>query len=164
MTVWGRVWQIPGSMDENIATRTRSSLTKEDVRKLQVLQNKCLRIITNKDYKTPTSDLLHQTKSLSVHQQMAHLSLSQVYNIHSTQLPAYHYGRLFGNNQDEPRIRSGNNYSVNRIEFTLSQARTHFFFYQSSRLWAALPDQVKSSRNKSTFKKTARTGSSTTLW
>ena len=93
----------------------------------QVLQNKCLRIITNSDYKTPTSDLLHQTKSLSVHQQMAHLSLSQVYNIHRTQLPAYHYGRLFGNNQDEPRIRSGNNYPVNRIEFTLSQARTHFF-------------------------------------
>ena len=155
MTVWGRVWQIPGSMDENIATRTSSSLTKEDVRKLQVLQNKCLRIITNSDYKTPTSDLLHQTKSLSVHQQMAHLSLSQVYNIHRTQLPAYHYGRLFGNNQDEPRIRSGNNYPVNRIEFTLSQARTHFF-YQSSRFWAALPDQVKFSRNKSTFKKNCK--------
>ena len=36
--------------------------------------------------------------------------------------------------------------------FTHSQART-IFVYQSSYLWAALPDQVKSSRNESSFKK-----------
>ena len=76
--------QIPGSLDEDAVTRTSSGITKEDVRKMQVL----LRILTNSDYKTPTSVLIQKTKLLSVHQQMAQLSLSQVYNIYKTKLPA----------------------------------------------------------------------------
>ena len=138
MTVWGRVWNIPGSLDEDAAVRKCPSLTKEDVRKLQVLQNKCLRLITHSDYKTPTRVLLEKTNALSVHQQIAHLSLSQVYNIQKTKLPAYHFNRLFVN--------------PNRIEFKKSIARANFF-YQSSRLWSALPDNVKAAYNKSTFKK-----------
>jgi hypothetical protein len=34
-TVWGRVLQIPGSLDENVNNPTSPSITKEDVRKLQ---------------------------------------------------------------------------------------------------------------------------------
>ena len=147
MTVWGRIWNIPGSLDEDASTRTSPSITKDDLRKIQVLQNKCLRIVTDSDYRTPTSELLKKTNMLSVHQQMAQLSLSQVYSIYSTKLPAYHYQRLFVNN----RTRSADTYSINRVEFKLSLARTNFF-YQSSRLWSALPDHVKSANNKSTFK------------
>ena len=100
MAVWGRIWQIPGSMDEDQSTRTSPSLTKEDVRKLQVLQNKCMRLMTDSDYKTPTRVLLAQTNLLSVHQQMAHVSLSQVYNIRKTKLATYHYKRIFGDTGD----------------------------------------------------------------
>ena len=142
ITVWGRVWQIPGSLDVDLNNRTSPSITKEDVRKLQVLQNKCLRMITNSDYKTPTSVLLSKTNSLSVHQKMAHLTLSQVFSIYKTKQPAYHHARLFGNPQ--------------RVEFKLSLARSHFF-YQSSRLWAALPEHIKLSNNKHTFKKHCKT-------
>ena len=52
---------------------------------------------------------------------------------------------------EEVRTRSADNYSINRVEFKLSLARSNFF-YQSSRLWSALPDHVKSANNKSTFK------------
>ena len=149
MSVWSRVWQIPGSLDEAATTRTSPSITKEDVRKLQVLQNKCLRIVSNSDYKTPTLSLLKKTKSLSVHQMMAQLSLSQVYSTFRTELPVYHYDRLFRINS---RTRNVNDFSVNRIEYKLSQARTNFF-YQSSRLWSAIPEYIKSSRNKFIFKK-----------
>ena len=76
MTTWGRVWHIPGSLDEE--TRTSTSITKDDLKKLQVLQNKCMRIICSSDYKTPTSVLLQKTNALSVHQLMAQLSLSQI--------------------------------------------------------------------------------------
>ena len=65
MTVWGRIWNIPGSLDEEL--RSSSSLTKEDLRKLQVLQNKCLRLVTNSDYKTPTKVLLQKTKCAPAH-------------------------------------------------------------------------------------------------
>ena len=153
MTVWSRVWDIPGTMDEDASLRKSPSLTKDDVRKLQVLQNKCLRIITNSDYETPTTSLLQKTNTLSVHQLMAHLSLSQVFSIFKSKLPAYHYSRLFANNQGE--LRPANDYSVNRIEFKLSLARTNFF-YQSSRLWSALPERIKSARNKSVFKRMSK--------
>ena len=52
ITVWGRIWNIPGSLDEEALGRTSQSLTKEDLRKLQVFQNKHLKIVTNSDYKT----------------------------------------------------------------------------------------------------------------
>ena len=147
MTVWGRVWQIPGNTDDEIRS---PSLTKEDIRKLQVLQNKCLRIVSNSDYSTPTKTLLQKTRCLSVHQQIAQLSLSQVYNISKTRSPAYHYQRLFTpSNNPHPGARS---FGANRIDFKLSLARSHFF-YQSSRLWAAIPESIKSSRNKTIFKK-----------
>ena len=156
MTVWGRVWHIPGDLDEE--SRTCPTMTKEDLRKLQVLQNKCLRLITNSDYKTPTSTLLQKTNSLSVHQRIAHLSLSQVYTIFQTKNPVYHYSRLFARTPTNihPGTRSTNDYSPNRIDFNLSLARSSFF-YQSSRLWAAIPDQIKSSRNKSIFKNKCKT-------
>ena len=155
ITVWSHVWDIPGTMDEDATVRTSASLTKEDVRKLQVLQNKCLRIITHSDYKTPTVSLLQKTNTLSVHQMMAQFSLSQVFSIYKSKLPTYHYSRLFVNTQAELRTRSANDYSVNRIEFKLSIARTNFF-YQSSRLWSALPEDIKAARNKSIFKKLSK--------
>ena len=144
MTVWGRIWGIPGSMDVDQNTRQSPTVTKEDVRKLQVLQNKCMRIMTDSDYQTPTRTLLAKTNLLSVHQQMAHLSLCQVFNIQKTKLPSYHYSRLF--TDEETGIRT------NRIEYQSSLARSHFF-YQSSRLWDALPDVIVSSDTKQNFKK-----------
>ena len=157
MTVWGRVWNIPGDLDEG--TRTSPTMTKEDLRKVQVLQNKCLRLVTNCDYKTPTSTLIKKTNSLSVHQRIAHLSLCQVYTIFQTRNPVYHYSRLFGKDSTDthPNTRTTNDCSTKRIEFKLSMARSSLF-YQSSRLWAALPNQVKSYRSKSVFKKQALCG------
>ena len=131
ITVWGRVWQIPGSLDVDLNNRTSPSITKEDVRKLQVLQNKCLRMITNSDYKTPTSVLLSKTNSLSVHQKMAHLTLSQVFSIYKNKLPAYHHARLFGNPHSDLGTRSTHNYSANRVEFRLSLATSNFWSEQS---------------------------------
>ena len=42
ITVWGRVWNIPGNTDDEVRS---PSLTKDDIKRLQVLQNKCLRIL-----------------------------------------------------------------------------------------------------------------------
>ena len=139
MTVWGRIWGIPGSMD--VDQNTRQSPTKEDVCKLQVLQNKCMRIMTDSDYQTPIRTLLSKTSLLSVHQQMA---TSAYANIQKTKLPSYHYTRLFMH--EETGIRP------NRIEYQSSLTRFHFF-YQSSRLWDALPDSIASSDTKQNFKK-----------
>ena len=153
ITVWGRVWQTPGTQEEEIRS---SSITKEDIRKIQVLQNKCLRIVTNSDYKTPTAALLQKTNRLSVHQQIAYLCLSEVFSIYQSKAPSYHYKRLFVRpHNTNPDTRSNTDYYVNRIEFKLSLCRANFFNH-SSRLWAALPNDIKASKNKEVFKKKCR--------
>ena len=153
MTVWGRVWGIPGSLDEE--SRASPTLTKDDLRKLQVLQNKCLRLITNSDRSTPTALLLHKTGSLSFHQRIAQLSLAQVHTVFHDRKPDYHYKRLFGHSEpsnDPAGTRAFTQANARRIDFRLSLARSSFF-YQSSRLWSALPDATELEKNKASFKK-----------
>ena len=69
---------------------TRTSITKADMRRLQVLQNKTMRLETNVDYRTPTAELLLKTGKLSVHQMVAYTTAVQVYNISRHQEPRYH--------------------------------------------------------------------------
>ena len=150
ITVWGRVWNIPGNTDDEVRS---PSLTKDDMKRLQVLQNKCLRILTNSDYKTPTLNLLEKTNKLSVHQQIAYQTLSQVYSVRATKFPAYHYRRLFMKKDDMSiGTRSNDEYRINRVNFNLSLCRSNFF-YQSSRLWSSLPLNIKAMRSKLSFKK-----------
>ena len=55
MSLWEGLWDIPGTFD----TGTRTSTTKTDMRRLQVLQNKVMRLETHMDFKASTSELLH---------------------------------------------------------------------------------------------------------
>ena len=136
-SVWGGVWSIPGAMDMD-STTTRTSISKDDVRKLQVLQNKTMRLETNLDFGTPTKELLARTGKLSVHQMIAYSTAVQMYNIKRTEEPKYHHDRLFS--------------GANRVEFKLSLARASFF-YQGARIWAALPGTMKTAPKVGNFKK-----------
>ena len=78
LMVYGSIWGLPGSMDEE--NRNSIMLTKEDMRKMQVMQNSVMRLTTNSRYDTPTSELLTKTNQLSIHQLMAFHISSQVYN------------------------------------------------------------------------------------
>ena len=49
--MFGGIW-IPGNSEHR-----HTSISKEDVRKLQILQNKTMRIELGLDYKTPTKEL-----------------------------------------------------------------------------------------------------------
>ena len=149
--VWGGLWDIPGTMD---ATTTRTSITKEDMKKLQVLQNKTMRLETNQGYRTPTKELLTRTGKLSVHQMVAHSTAVQVYNIRRTQEPKYHYQRLFTGQEDTGGTRGGGD-GERRVEFKLSLGRASFF-YQGARIWGALPGFLKTATNVGYFKKTCK--------
>ena len=111
-------------------------------------------MVTNSEYKTPTAVLLQKTNKLSVHQQITYLSLTQVFSIYKTKALTYHYKRLFTrhNSNTNPDTRSNDEYNISRVEFRLSLCRSNFF-YRSSRLWTALPNQIKSSKSKQAFKK-----------
>jgi hypothetical protein len=144
-TAWGGVWDIPGVMGENV---NKTSITKQDMRKLQILQNK-VRLESKCVHYTPTATLLDKTKSLSVHQMIAIYTLTQTYKVMNTQLPKYHYTRLVRKTLVGPETRSEKD---RLVDFNLSISRGSYF-YQSSRLWAALHPRIKYSNKVSVFKK-----------
>ena len=120
------------------------------MKRLQVLHNKTMRIQTNDGWRTPTRLLLQKTRQLSIHQMVAYHSAVQVYNIAKNKEPKYHHTRLFGNTGDiiQPETRQPNQ----RVNFKLSLARGSFF-YQSSRIWTALPESTRQCQNLYGFKK-----------
>ena len=128
------------------------AISKDDMRKLQVLQNKTLRLITGEDYNTPTATLLKLTKMMSVHQLVA----CQVFKIKQAKLPKYHYDRLFPEVVLDQQIGTRCQEStITRVEFDLSLARSSFF-YQGSQIWRTLPSSITTATKLSQFKKLCR--------
>ena len=149
MSVWTGIWGLGGQQEDV----TRSTISKEDMRRLQVLQNKAMRLITKCDRWTPTSTLLEKTSFLSVHQLGAYHTALQVFKTHQTRKPTYHYERLFGRNRGREnmfQMRSSAN-QVSRVDFKLSTCRSSFF-YQGAQLWSALPTEIKNSCTSAQFK------------
>ena len=158
LTVFGGLWGLPGtSMDEN--KRNHTMTTKEDMRKMQVLQNSVMRIMSRSKYDTPTTTLLEKTNQLSIHQLVAYHSACQVYNINKNQVPKYHFKRLFDTTDQEEIVETRSRRNLeSRVDFKSSLARGSFF-YQGSRIWNALPSSVKTVTNIESFKKQVRTWS-----
>ena len=142
MNLWGGLWDIPWTMDNT----TRTSITKVDMKRLQVLQKETMRLQTNMDYRTPTSELLIKTGKLSVNQMVAYTTTVQVYNISRHQETRYHGIQDF-------QTRGG---AQKRVEFSLSLCEASFF-YQGARMWGSLPGIVKNAGNVGIFKKMCKT-------
>ena len=155
LTAFGGLWGVPGNqMDE--VQRNSIMTTKEDMRKMQVIQNSVMRIMSRGRYDTPTSTLLERTNQLSIHQLVAYHSANQIYNIQKHQVPKYHYNRLFGTAEQAGDIGTRSRVNMeSRVDFRTSLARGSFF-YQGSRVWNALPASMKTAANSQSFKKQAR--------
>ena len=93
ISVWGGVWKLPGVLD--MENRCSPTLTKEDNRQLQCLQNKVMRLRSGLPRETPVSTLLSRTGQLSVQQLSAYHSVLQVYKTRKVKEPDYIYTRLF---------------------------------------------------------------------
>ena len=153
ITAWGSVWGTAGKYQE--ISQNSINMRKEDMRRLQVLQNSTLRLLLKKRYDTPSSDLLEQSKSLSVNQTVAMNMINQVWKIQDTHQPCYHYERLFGRLETvRNRTRSISSQDT-RINFGLSQSRGSFFYF-SSNLWNSLPQGIRSSSTIQKFKTSAK--------
>ena len=111
-----------------------------------MLQNKCLRLICHRGYDTPRIELLNKCKQLSVKQLIMYHTAVQTQRIFTSQLPAYHYRKLFSH--DRP-LR---NNAANNIDYRLSLSKNQFFL-QSSTLWNCLPLSLRSIEKKESFKK-----------
>ena len=148
ITAWGGVWGLKKQQNHQ---RRNMAINKEDMRKLQVLQNRTLRLITGMDYNTPTSILLKTTNLMSAHQMVVYHTACQIFKIKQSKLPQYHYDRLFPEVIDDQQTDTRCN-NIARIDFNLSLARSSFF-YQGSQIWKALPNNITSAPKLKTFKK-----------
>ena len=149
ISLWGAVWKLPGVMEENV--RSFTSISKEDMRKLQVLQNAVLRLQTGLGWLTPTEFLVKRSGQLSVHQLVAYHSALQVFKCRKAKQPDHMYKRFFQENDNRRSLRSVANQDI-RINFKLSLSRGTFF-YRASKIFNALPKDVKESRSVPIFKK-----------
>ena len=119
------------------------------MRKLQVLQNKIMRIETGLPYDTPTKILLRDCNYLSVHQMVAFHSGLQIPKILTSKLPKYHTRRIQNSAQRPTRFSAENQI---QIDFKLSLAKTSFF-HQATRIWNLIPPEMKLLRSEKQFKK-----------
>ena len=127
--------------------RHSTAFRREDNRKLQVLMNKVLRLLTKRGRETPTSVLCQDTGMLSVHQKAAFSVICSIYKTLKNRKPTYNYERL------RPREDLLHQYSqCGRIDFKLTISRDSYF-YRGSRLFNMLPSDIKNVKSLGLFKK-----------
>ena len=144
------VWGIPDMDDKS---RRFIYFTKEDCRKLQVLQNKVLRIQTGtKDRNEPTKTLLEKAKQLSVHQLGAFHSVQLLFKVVTTKQPKYLADILSLRQPDDGRnVFAHRRLNTIQVTCNLSLSRSGFCF-RSAKLWNLLPSEMKNERNLNKFK------------
>ena len=151
--IFGNVWGIP-SMDE--VNRKSTAFTKDDNRKLQVLQNKIMRLKTKKPRETPISELIKATKDMSVQQLTAYHTLMTVHKVITSGYPKYLADKLVLRQQNGDNIfphRQLNKILVPNVNLTLSRGG---FIYRGVCLWNALPSQMRAERKTEIFKNRLR--------
>ena len=147
------VWNLP-SVDD--MTRRSTAISKEDCRKLQVLQNKVLRCkIGNIDRRTPTSELLRQSKELSVHQLGAYHSLLTLARILVSGKPEYFVSKLILRKPVDEIIFPSRQLNTIEVNCRLSLSRSGFC-YRAAKLWNSLPARLRNETRMNVFKVEAK--------
>ena len=149
LPLYCNVWGLP-TMDDSV--RRFQAFTKEDCRKLQVLQNKVLRLKTkNYEMNVPTNTLLDSTGDLSVHQLGVYHTMVTAHRIIRTGTPQYLAEKLVLRTPrpDQPfPARHLNTISVN-CDLTLGRAG---FLYRAARVWNLLSSELRDESKPEVFK------------
>ena len=143
------VWGLPSMED---TARRFTTFTKEDCRKLQVLQNKVLRLKTKKyDLNVPTSDLLDSTGDLSVHQLGAYHTIATVHRILRTGQPKYLADKLILNKSREDQAFPSRQLNTITVKCRLTLTKSGFL-YRIARIWNLLPTELRGEVKAEAFK------------
>ena len=119
--------------------RRYTALTKEDMRKLQVLQNKVLRLKSgNHEMNVPTTELLEANNDLSVQQLGAFHTVLSVFKITSSGKPKYLADKLSLRRSINGQIFPLRRVNTLQVNSNLTLARSGFL-YRGAQLWNQLP-------------------------
>ena len=92
------MWNLPGVLDDQ--DRSLTSISKQDMGKLQVLQNSVLRLQTGLGWYSSTEQLVNRANTLSVHKLVAYHTVLLVHKCRTSGEPLFMYRRLFPNHPD----------------------------------------------------------------
>ena len=132
---WGIV-----PMDET--NRKFSAFTKDDLRRLQVLQNVTLGLQTKMNRYTPTDQLLNASDALSVHQLGALHTLNMTFKVLHSGKPSHLAEQMKLRSELENRFhgRHGKKVKVRDSDLTLSRSG---FVHRGARLWNTFPENIQ---------------------
>ena len=151
LQVFSNVWGF--GYDDTL--RRNFGFSLEDLRRLQVLQNKVCRLKTGLAYHVPTVNLLKVSKDLSIHQLTAYHTLVTVHKVKVNSKPKYINERMKFNTAEKNTVTPRR--QVNKIHVkqknTLSRAG---FVYRGGLLWNQLPEGLRIQTNTAKFKTEAK--------
>ena len=148
LQVFANCWCDP-NLDESV--RRFPAFTRNDNAKLQVLQNKVMRLKCGLPFDTPTTKLIEVTGDLSVQQLTAYMTLTTAHRAIVKKQPRYFASKL--------KLRTRENIPVlpdrHQFTFDISSRLTIVrggFFYRSASLFNKLPLVLRSCMNPKEFK------------
>ena len=141
LPLFGNIWGFATLADGE--TRY-NSFTKSNIRALQVLQNKILRLLTGHPYRTPVIQLLQDSDMLSVNQLVAYTTIMIAYKVQQAKEPKYLADKL--------KMNTGGRIN---IYFKLSRAREGFM-YRAGKCYSQLPPELKLETEAGPFKSKLR--------
>ena len=148
MQLFVNTWGIE-TMAENEARQ--NAFTKSNLRSLQVLENKVLRLMTGSSNDTPTIELLQKANMMSVNQLSAYYSLVTVFNVKQSGKPQYLADRLgFNGNIENEAHRRGHN--ISNVDYRLARGREGML-YRGTKLYNSLDPTLKTENSAKLFKK-----------
>ena len=148
LEVFSNVW-FRNDMDEE--SRRYAAFTKQDLNKLQVLQNKIMRLKSGLPYESGTKELTESTGDLSINQLIAYSTLKTAHRSMVYQQPNYLSRKLKMRTKDEiPQLppRHENTLGINS-RLTLARGG---FFCRTSALFDRLPLPLRSCTDVKIFK------------
>ena len=149
LPVFGNVFGIDVYSEVN---RKSVSFTREDNRKLQVVQNSVMRLLSKLDRSTPTENLLLATDSLSIQQLIAMRTLMMVKKITMCRQPDYLARRLtFAEDIAGRRVLGRSQHTLTPVDRKLSVSRGGFL-YRGCKLFNSLPIGLRNQQKIGIFK------------
>ena len=146
LAVFGNVFNLDKFKEGN---SRYTSFTKTDNHRLQVLQNKLNRVLINADYKTPTSELIAATNSLSIQQLIAYQTAVMAYKITQSQKPQYLYQKLQVHKSVHNLRGRSDHLQHPRYKLSLSKES---FLYRASTILNMMDVNLRTEPNLETFK------------
>ena len=138
LQLFGNVWGIESIGEVELR---QNLFTKANLRSLQVLQNKVMRLMTGCGYNTCTEELFNMTGMLSFNQLVAYTTLMSIFKIKLSGKPTNLAHRLGFDGQND-RVNNRRNGNIINLNFRLARGREGML-YRGAKLFNSLDPSLQ---------------------